>query len=340
MSVPRLLVLVPCRNESLVIERRVANLARAAWPEGTHRVVIVDDGSDDGTRAAAERALHAHADRLPTACCVDNRLRPGKAGAIASALDEFEDEADVVLLTDADVVQDEGALVAIARAFEADSRLGMACGAQRFVHELAADGAAPPDARDAGPAAAPFDRWTAAVRRFESRRGCLFSVHGQLLAWRAGLGLQPRPEIAADDLDLSLALRRARPDLRIELLQSAVFFEAKPRAGADAEGQALRRARAWVQALDSAPPVPGVQAWCYRRLPLAAPRLAALLTLAFVLACGWLLGAAGALVAGALLVLALLTPVGRHVLRLLIVIERARHAERREPLSTRWEMQR
>ena len=42
-----------------------------------------------------------------------------------------------------------------------------------------------------GRAAAGWDRWTARARRLESRFGALFSVHGQLLAWRAELGLLP-----------------------------------------------------------------------------------------------------------------------------------------------------
>lgn len=336
----RLCVIVPCRNESAVIERRIANLARADWPDGRHVLIVVDDGSDDGTREVAENALRVHGAQLPSARCVPNRQRPGKAGAIATALDELEGMADLVLLTDADVVQDAGALRALQRAFEDDPRLGMACGSQRFVHELRPDGIAPPPLAGAGPAAAPWDRWTAAVRRFESRRGRVFSVHGQLLAWRAELELRPRPELAADDLDLILALRRSRPDLRAELVAGAVFFETKPRAGDDADGQALRRARAYVQALATAEPGRGFQAWCYRTLPLLAPRGAALAVVIVLIAGGVFFGLEGALLCCAVLGLALLTPVGRHLLRLLIVIERARRAERREPLSTRWEMQR
>lgn len=340
MSVLRLGVLVPCRNESRVIARRIANLARATWPDGRHRLIIVDDGSDDGTAEVAQQALAAHAAHLPNARCVPNRRRPGKAGAIATALDELEGDVDIVLLTDADVVQDEGALRTFVEAFERDPRLGMACGAQRFVRELLPSGAAPPLCDGSGPAAAPWDRWTAVVRRCESRRGRLFSVHGQLLAWRAALNLRPRPELAADDLDLSLALRRARPDLRTKLLQGAVFFETKPATNADADGQALRRARAYVQALGASQADRGLQAWCYRKLPLLAPRLLALAVGLALIVTGLRFGFVGSLVCGALIGGVALTPAGRQIVRLSVVIERARRAERRESLSTRWEMQR
>ena len=42
------------------------------------------------------------------------------------------------------------------------------------------------------------------MRAFESRFGKLFSVHGQLMAWRSCLGILPTPGYAADDLDLML----------------------------------------------------------------------------------------------------------------------------------------
>jgi GT2 family glycosyltransferase len=336
----RLCVLIPCRNEAAVIERKLANLARAEWPVGEHLVLVVDDGSDDGTRAVAERALDENASRLPLARCIDNRHQPGKAGAIATGLDEAGSSAKLIVLTDADVLQSAGSLKAFADAFEADEQLGMACGSQRFVHELARDGVAPEQLTGAGPAAAPWDRWTAAVRRFESRRGKLFSVHGQLLAWRTALQLRPRPEVAADDLDLVLSLRRSHPELAVRLLPDAVFFEAKPSADEAADGQALRRARAYVQALHHAGPVRGFQNWCYRVLPLMAPRLVLVGVLLVLFVSGLGFGPLGLAVSAACITLFALTGTGKHVLRLLVVIERARHAERREPLSTRWEMQR
>jgi len=340
VTVLRLCVLIPCRNEAAVIERKLANLARADWPEGAHRVLVVDDGSDDGTRAVAERALREHADRLPLACCIDNRHQPGKAGAIASGLDELGSDVELVLLTDADVVQSADSLRSFVEAFEADEQLGMACGTQRFVHALGGDGGTPVGIAGAGPAAAPWDRWTAAVRRFESRRGRLFSVHGQLLAWRTALQLRPRAEVAADDLDLVLTLRSAHPELATRLLPNAVFYEAKPSAGEDVAGQAHRRARAYVQAVRSAESSSDLQSWSYRVLPLFAPRIAMVGAILALLLGGLLFGLIGLAICVACLLLFGITATGRHVLRLLTVIERARRAEGREPMSTRWEMQR
>jgi GT2 family glycosyltransferase len=209
-------VLIPCRNEAAVIERKLANLARCEGIAGAH-VVVVDDGSEDGT---AEKALAAGV-RV-----VRNRERPGKPGALRTGIAELAG-CELFVLTDADVLLEPGALLELAAAFEREPALAMACGAQRFASGSTA-----------------YDRWTARVRRLESRFGRLFSVHGQLLAWRAGLGLVPTLGIAADDLDLMLQARRHG---RVRLVPSAVFLEEKCAAGPLADEQALRRARAYVQ---------------------------------------------------------------------------------------------
>ncbi|HVS19047.1 MAG TPA: glycosyltransferase, partial [Planctomycetota bacterium] len=208
-------VIVPCRDEAAVIARKLANLALARWPEAArqHRLVVVDDGSlDDGPAIAREACARLFDPRSVRAEVVANTVRPGKAGAILTGLRELAQGGapDLVVLTDADVVAEPEALRDLALAFERDPGLGLACAAQRFVEDLAADGTC--RAADLGePRAAGglYDAWTARVRALESRVGALFSVHGQLCAWRTSLGLAPGEGIAADDLDLMLQARCA-----------------------------------------------------------------------------------------------------------------------------------
>lgn len=340
LSRTRLGVLIPCRDEAAVIERRIANLARSNWPDGHHRILVVDDHSVDDTRERASRALHeAFGDRFD-ADCIANRLQPGKAGAIATALDAFGDAVDLIVLTDADVVHSIDSLAALASAFEGEPRLGMACATQRFVDRLPEGACSPTIASSAGPAAAPWDRWTACARRFESRHGRLFSVHGQLMAWRSDLKLRPRTDVAADDLDLVLALRRLHPDRTVRLVQAAVFFEQKPAGAEVASGQAMRRARAYLQAMNNARQDRGLQTWCYRVLPLLAPRLALVMALSIFASAGWFFGVRGLFLCVASIAVLSLTRTARHIVALLLVIERARCAERTNPMPTRWEMQR
>jgi len=340
VSALRLGILVPCRDEADVVGRKIANLALLRWPEGArHRVVLVDDASADGTR---ERAEAIAAEKQLALEVVPNRNRPGKPGTVQTGIDALADDVDLVVLTDADVLLDPDALIAIERAFAADPRLAMACGTQRFVADLAEDGTLGPLAD----AAEPFDRWTARVRRLESRSGRLFSVHGQLLAWRAGLGLRPRDGIAADDLDLVLQVR-ARPDApkRVEIVSGAVFVERKTPAGPARRAQALRRARAYVQIVRAdSPPAADVlsrlQTSLYRSLPLAAPELTLLAPLSAALVAGLLLGAGGLILAAVATALALTSPPGWRWVKLVLLIRAARRLESEGSLPERWEMAR
>ncbi len=340
-------IVVPCRNEAVVVERRIANLALVAWPAGAHRIVIVDDGSEDDTAALARAAL-ARVDWPPNVdtSVVANARSAGKPGAIATGLDLFGSAIDLVCLTDADVVVAADAFAALVRAFERRPGLAMACGAQRFVRALDPGGAFPgSDGAPSDPAGGLYDALTAAVRRFESQSGRLFSVHGQLLAWRRALALVPAPGIAADDLDLRLQVRaRSVPPRDVALVADALFAERKEAVARDT--QALRRARAYVQTIVRREPprlpsrVDRVQLALYRRLPLLAPWLALALLVALPLGAallgGWQAGLATLAAEG----LSFALPLVRRCARLCAWIVRAAAAERRSSMGDRWEMAR
>jgi hypothetical protein len=339
-------VLVPCRDEAAVIGRKLANLAAADWPAAprAHRVVVVDDGSRDGTGEIARARVPLFAGSRATLEVLENVGRPGKSGALEVGLASLRGQVDLLVLSDADVILEPAALAALSQAFASEAELGMACGTQRFVRSLADDGTTrAAQGGELADAAGLYDRWTALVRRLESRRGRLFSVHGQLLAWRASLGLAPTPGLAADDLDLMLQARLAPSAIR--LVPAARFLEVKTPAGAQRRAQELRRARAYLQFLRHprmaelarrGGPAERLQVALYRRLPPAAPwlfLLAALLAAAAIAS----LHPAGAWLVLALIACALLFAPARRLARLLRVIARARRAEARLSLTDRWE---
>ena len=101
---PSVTAVVPARNEADVIEQSIGSLLRQDYP-GTLRVVLVDDGSDDGTAARASAV--GSSERLEV--LTGSPLPAGWTGkvwaqnqgvnhALASA-----DKPDYLLLTDADI---------------------------------------------------------------------------------------------------------------------------------------------------------------------------------------------------------------------------------------------
>jgi hypothetical protein len=331
--------LIPCRDEAAVIEGKLANLARERWPEiagPPHRILVIDDHSVDATVERVHCTAELFASRPDLVLeVVGNDVRPGKSGAVQTGIERLEASVDFLVLTDADVLLEPGSLEAIAQAFEADPRLAMACGSQRFVRDLA-------DGGERVEASGTFDRWTAFVRRIESRSGRLFSVHGQLLAWRADLRLRPRPGIAADDLDLVLQVRaRKLEPRRVSLAPGAAFLEVKLPEGPARRAQALRRARAYVQLVRAGGPqaadaISRAQWAFYRRVPVAAPFWTAALPIACTVLAGLFGGAAFAVASFLLFALLLTSPPGWRWLKLASLIREAVRLESQEPLPERW----
>jgi hypothetical protein len=342
---PRIGLILPCRNEAAVIERKLRNLAQLDLEGVELQLIVVDDHSTDGTAERARKILESMTGQGFVGRVVANEVRPGKNGAIEGGLGLVAGSVDLVVLTDADVLVEPQALRATHAAFARDEDLGMACGSQVFVASLAdggqcagADGAAPQSAMEA------WDRVTARVRRFESRRGKLFSVHGQWLAWRAELGLLPSPGVAADDVDLMLQVRSGdRP--RVRMLSEVRFFECKPPA-AHAGEQGLRRARAWFQVFQRREAPLGLSAldrlqwWSYATLPGRLPELVAVGAVSAALFCAWIFGPPGVLAVALMLALVAVSPFGREWLQTLGLILRARRLERTEAMSETWEMSR
>ncbi|MGI4952203.1 MAG: glycosyltransferase [Janthinobacterium lividum] len=98
---PALDVVIPARDEAEGIEAALRSLLAQDYP-GPLRIILVDDGSTDGTGALA-RAI---AD--PRLTVLDGAARPpgwsGKLWAVSQGV--AESRADLLLLTDADIVHD------------------------------------------------------------------------------------------------------------------------------------------------------------------------------------------------------------------------------------------
>jgi hopene-associated glycosyltransferase HpnB len=113
---PEVAVVVPARDEAPTIEACLRSLLAQDYP-GAFRVILVDDGSTDGTGAIA-RAIGD--DRLTV---ITGAARPagwsGKLWAVAQGV-AAAGGAELVLLTDADIVHDARHLATLAEKAERD----------------------------------------------------------------------------------------------------------------------------------------------------------------------------------------------------------------------------
>jgi len=120
---PSVAVLVGCKNEELVVDGMLTALLALDYPADRLTLVVVDDGSDDGTGAV-----------LDARAVVEPRLRVlhrppnaggGKSGALNEALETID--AEVVLVFDADHEPEPNALRRLVRHFR-DPSVGAVMG--------------------------------------------------------------------------------------------------------------------------------------------------------------------------------------------------------------------
>ncbi len=114
---PAVDVVVPARDEAEGIEASVSSLLAQDYA-GPLRVVVVDDGSADGTGALARGLMGGPRELL----VLDGRPRPpgwsGKMWAVAQGV--AAGQAGLVLLTDADIVHDPAHVAALVAKAERD----------------------------------------------------------------------------------------------------------------------------------------------------------------------------------------------------------------------------
>ena len=128
---PAVSILVPARNEALVIRRTLESLQALDYPAEQLEIVIVDDGSQDGTGAivSAEAARDA---RIRCLTIPADRAGRGKAAVLNLALGQVRHE--LVAIYDADNRPEPQSLRLLVAALAADPRLAAATGKFRTIN--------------------------------------------------------------------------------------------------------------------------------------------------------------------------------------------------------------
>lgn len=195
-------VVIAAYRERRTIAAKLRTLAAQDHPADRLEVIIVCDGSDDGTadeaRAAGERFM-------PGRVRVLELPRGGKPAALNAGVAAAR--GDVLVFTDARQELNEGAISALCRDLR-DPEVGVVSG------ELVLAGAAGSGA---------YWRYEAWIRKNEGRAGSVVGVSGALYAMARRRYVPMPVETILDDLFEPMAVRLREPRLR-------VVFEPEARA--------------------------------------------------------------------------------------------------------------
>lgn len=213
----RVTLVIPAHNEAKVIRRKIENALALDPGPARLEIVVVSDGSLDGTEAILDE-YRAH----PAA--VEGRLkllayqpRGGKPHALHRAVELAGGE--VLVFTDANVYLDRSALQQLLAPF-ADESVGAVCG-KVFV---AAHG-------DEIGGESLYMRYEGLAQRAEARVWSTIGVDGALYALRRPLYRRLEPDVMLDDLALSMEVLAA--GLRIAYVEEASAVEEVVASAAD-----------------------------------------------------------------------------------------------------------
>jgi len=202
------------RNEEQVLERKLENLLSLDYPAELMQLVVISDGSTDGTEAILRKyASDAHVNVMLS------QLSRGKASGLNDALALAQ--GDIVVFTDARQRIEPGALRLLLENF-ADPQVGCVSGELML---------GDPSVGETGEGLGIYWRLEKRVRELEAASGSVVGATGALYAIRRNLLVPLPPETILDDVYLPMQV--ARKGFR-------VMFDGRARAWDDANVAAER----------------------------------------------------------------------------------------------------
>ncbi len=207
---PTVTVVVPAYNEEQVVCRTVESLLAQQYP--ALEIVVVDDGSTDGTFAALTAAFRGHPQVR-----VFRKANGGKASALNFGVERSTGE--IIVALDADTLFATGTIASLVARL-ADPRVGAVAGNAKVGNRINL-----------------ITRWQAIEyvtsqnidRRAFALLNCITVVPGAVGAWRRELILQGggfSADTLAEDQDLTLALLRR--GWRVAYADDAIAFTEAP----------------------------------------------------------------------------------------------------------------
>jgi biofilm PGA synthesis N-glycosyltransferase PgaC len=243
---PRVSVLIPAHNEERVIGHALAAATAIDYPD--YEVVVVDDGSSDGTRSVVEPYVKRGQVRL-----IVKQQNEGKAMAMNDALPCLNGE--IVLIMDADAEPAPDILAHMLPHFE-HARVAAVTGNPRVKNV---------DTFLARLQLIEFSSIVSLLRRSQRIWGRIMTVSGVVAAFRKSALLDVggfSPEMPTEDIELTWKLQRRFWDIRYE--PHALVWMTVPSTLSDLFSQRRRWSRGLMQVLHKHHDV--ILHWKYRRM--------------------------------------------------------------------------
>ena len=236
---PLVSVLMVVRNEEAVLKQKLRNLLELHYPADRLQVVVVSDGSTDGTEAI----LREHA-KDPRVLVMLNQLARGKALGLNDGMALVQGE--IVLFTDARQPVARDALRLLMQNF-ADTEVGAVSGELML---------GDPASGETGRGMGLYWRMEKRLRELEASTGSVVGATGAIYAARRDLV----PEVPADTIldDVFIPMNVARQGFR-------VVFDGRARAWDDPDLGADREFRRKVRTLTGNYQLLQLAPWLLRR---------------------------------------------------------------------------
>jgi poly-beta-1,6-N-acetyl-D-glucosamine synthase len=183
---PRVSLLVPAYNESATIERKIRNSLALDYPDHLIEIVVVCDGSKDGTPQLAARLANS-AEAQARVRVLDLPVNRGKIMALNAAVAELRGE--IIVFSDASAILNTDAVRVLVRNF-ADRSVGSVSGKYTVIkpHEVSI-----------GASEDFYWKYETFLKTQEGELSSALGGHGHLHAIRAELYPFPPPGTINDD---------------------------------------------------------------------------------------------------------------------------------------------
>ena len=227
---PSLTIVLPVRNEEIVLKKKLENLENQEYPIDKIELIVIDSNSHDSTLEILEQWESSRKSKFTLSTIIMDEYL-GKSAAINRILEETF-ESDAMVITDADALLAPDSLKRIGR-WLSDEKIGAVCGSQKIIETELTEHLLNEKS---------YRSFYHDLRIGESSQSSTPIFEGSLAAYRNCLleGKQIDSTYNADDSQLAILIHSAggRSIMDPELQ----FFESIPSSTKSAKRRRIRRA--------------------------------------------------------------------------------------------------